>query len=66
MLLVPLRTRDLGRVLAALAMAGAIATLLVAGEWSHAIAPATLIAALALSRYLDEKAREARWEGKVF
>jgi len=66
MLLARQVTRRKGALLAALVMLGALATLLLNGEFGHALAPAILLIALGLCLYLDEKWLEARWEGKVF
>jgi len=59
-------TRRNGAMLAALVMVGALFTLLANGDFDHASAPVTVLVALGLCLYLDEKALEARWEGKTF
>lgn len=65
-LLLRLSTRRAGALLAALVMAAALVTVLINGEYDHAVAPGVVLIALGLCLYLDEKALEARWEGKQF
>ena len=60
------KTRDLGVIIGGLVMSGALITVLTHHEFAHALAPTAVLIALPLTLYLDEKAREARWEGKVF
>lgn len=60
------KSRRTGALLCGTVMLGALATLLLNREFAHAVAPVGVMAALALSLYLDEKALEARWEGKLF
>lgn len=59
-------TRRAGAIIGGLVMLGALATLLLHGEYAHALAPLCVLIALGLCLYLDDKALEARWEGKVF
>lgn len=66
MLLARQATRRRGAALAGLVMVGALATLLLNGDYGHATAPLIVLMALGLCLHLDEKWREARWEGKVF
>jgi hypothetical protein len=66
LLLMREKTRDLGVIIGGFVMGGALVTLLIHHEFAHALAPTTALIALPLSLYLDEKAREARWEGKAF
>jgi hypothetical protein len=47
-------------------MASALLTLLAHGELTHALAPAIVLGALLICLKLDAKAREVRWECKVF
>ncbi len=58
--------RGIGLILGGLVMAGALATLLLHGEASHAAAPAGIIAALLLCRLFDAGAQEALWEGRAY
>ncbi len=59
-------TRHRGALLGGSIMTAALATLLLAGEWLHAALPLAVLMAIAACLYLDEKAREAVWEGKIF
>jgi len=66
-LLVARRTTRLeGAIVGGLVMVGALGTLLLNGDYDHALAPLSALMALGLCLYLDEKALEARWEGKAF
>lgn len=59
-------TRRAGAIVAAMVMAGALATLLLFGELGHALAPAAVLTGLALCLHLDGEALKARWEGRLF
>jgi len=60
------KTRRIGAILGGIVMAGGAITFLWNGEFGQIVAPLAVLAGLALSLYLDEKAQEARWEGKTF
>jgi uncharacterized membrane protein YphA (DoxX/SURF4 family) len=59
-------TRRIGAMLGGSVMASALVTLGINAELLHAAAPAAVLLLLSLCLLLDAKAREARWEGKVF
>lgn len=60
------KIRKIGAMLGGIVMAGAMLTFLWNGEYAQMPAPAAVLVGLFLSLHLDEKAREARWEGKIF
>jgi uncharacterized protein (DUF983 family) len=59
-------TRHKGAIVGGVVMAAALLTLLINAEPLHAVAPVTVLLALFACLALDAKAREVRWECKVF
>lgn len=57
------RTRSLGRALGVLVTLPAVATLPAFLEFERAAAPMIVLVTLPISRYLDDKERDRRWEG---
>jgi hypothetical protein len=60
------RTRPVAAAIGGFVMASALLTLLVHAEFAHMAAPVTVLIALFVCLRLDAKAREIRWECKVF